>query len=100
MAPAQRRTELERGLIETDEAIQQVRQDGVTAKAVQQTLARVHELYAALQPHEQKELIGPGINGDVAPHTAVAGNPTLQALACSPPPVGLRDQDSNLEPIG
>jgi chaperonin cofactor prefoldin len=53
----QRRTELESGLAEVEEKLARLKADGVTAKAVRAALGQVNELYAALQPHEQKELV-------------------------------------------
>ena len=54
---AQRRTELERGMVEVEAAIAQVKRERVTADNVRAALARVGEVYGCLKPFEQKELM-------------------------------------------
>ena len=48
---------MESGLAEVEEKLARLKADGVTAKAARAALGQVNELYAALQPHEQKELV-------------------------------------------
>jgi len=55
---AQRRTELEAGLAETDEALRRAQEQIVTARALKEALGRIHEVYGRLRPFEQRELMG------------------------------------------
>jgi site-specific DNA recombinase len=111
---SQRRTELEQGMEQVQATLGQVRTSAMTAKAVQDALRRVHELYGYLQPHEQKELIALvvrkvevcdralvlEINGGVCSLTNEAPERSPSGAGFFQTPERLRDQDSNLEPIG
>ena len=77
----------------------------MTVRAVQAALAEVHTLCGALQPHEQKELVSLivlEINGGVCAWAGETPGRLAPAIAFSQLmcDAGLRDQDSNLEPIG
>ena len=81
---------------------------------MQQALERVQELYACLQPHEQKELIGLVVRKTVVKdrELVLELNGGIFAIQGKAPEFNtsdawfsqtqerLRDQDSNLEPIG
>ena len=55
---AQRRTELETGLMEIEKALQQVQEKAVNAETVKDALSRINEVYGQLKPFERRELIG------------------------------------------
>jgi hypothetical protein len=55
---AQRRAELEKGIIEADEALQQVSKQSVNAETVKNALSNISEIYLQLKPLERRELIG------------------------------------------
>ena len=55
---AQRRTELENGLVEIDQALQRIQEKAVDAEVVKSALSRIDEVYYHLKPFEQRELIG------------------------------------------
>jgi chromosome segregation ATPase len=106
---AQRRSDLEQGIAEVDEALKRVELDQVTAETVRSTLREFSRVYACLTSFEQKELmrlvlrraeiskrqIVLELHAVPAPRLAVA-----QSLQRSEPPNWLPDQDSNLEPSG
>ncbi len=54
---AQRRADLERGLVEVEESLACVTQDVVSAATVASGLKQFRQVYACLKPFEQKELI-------------------------------------------
>lgn len=54
---ARRRTDLENGLVETEEALKQLQEKSVKAETVRATLARMDEIYEHLLPFEKRELI-------------------------------------------
>ena len=106
---AQRRTDLERGIAEVDEALKQVDREQVTAHAVRSALSEIGEVYACLTPFERKELIRLVLRraevgdrqivlelyGTLTPDMA-----TAQSRSRSEPPNWLPGQDSNLQPSG
>jgi hypothetical protein len=55
---AQRRTELENGLIEVEQALAQIQEKAVDADLVKNALSQVDEVYGHLKSFEQRELIG------------------------------------------
>jgi len=55
---AQRRTELEKGIAESEEALQQVNEQSVNAETVKSALANISDIYLQLKPFERRELIG------------------------------------------
>ena len=55
---AQRRTELENGLMEIEKAIQQAQEKAVDAEKVKEAISRINEVYGQLKPFERRELIG------------------------------------------
>ena len=108
---AQKRADLERGLLEVEESLAHLSRDAVSAAEVAAGLSRFRELYAFLKPFEQKELmhlvlhraevwdrqIVLEINGNVP--TVVAGTPDKSDSRFGTPN-WLPDEDSNLEPSG
>jgi len=54
---AQRRAELEQGLLEAERSLQALNQESVSAETVRAALGRFPEVYTCLKPFEQKELI-------------------------------------------
>ena len=105
--PAQRRSDLERGVAEADEALQRVERDQVTAETVRSALSEASRVYACLTPFEQKELMRLVLHrAEVSErqillelHAVPA--PTLvmaQGLSRSEPPNWYPRQDSNLQP--
>ena len=55
---AKRRTELETGITEVDEALRQITEQSVDAETVKSALANISEIYEQLKPFERRELIG------------------------------------------
>jgi len=55
---AKRRTELETGITEVEEALRQVTEQSVDAESVRCTLTNISEIYMQLKPFERRELIG------------------------------------------
>jgi len=55
---AKRRTELETGITEVDEALRQITEQSVNAEAVKSALTNINEIYSQLKPFERRELIG------------------------------------------
>jgi site-specific DNA recombinase len=100
---AQRRSDLEQGIAEVDEALKRVELDQVTAETVRSALREFSGLYACLTPFEQKELmrlvlhraeiserqIVLELHAVPAPRLAVA-----QSLQRSGPPSWLPDQSA------
>jgi hypothetical protein len=56
-ALGQRRSDLERGLLEAEEKLRQLEDRAVTAEGVRRALADAHQVYDQLKPFEQKELM-------------------------------------------
>jgi len=54
---ARRKTDLENGLVETEEALHQLREQSVKADKVKGMLAHIDEIYQHLMPFEKRELI-------------------------------------------
>ena len=54
---ARRRSELEQGLIEVNQALAQIDEERVTAETVRASLTRFRDVYAHLKPGERKELM-------------------------------------------
>jgi len=55
---AKRRTELETGITEVDEALRQITEQSVNAETMKSALANISEIYLQLKPFERRELIG------------------------------------------
>ncbi len=55
---ARRRSELEAGIDEADEAIWQIQDQTIKEDEVKRALASIGEIYAQLKPFERRELIG------------------------------------------
>ncbi len=55
---AKRRAELEKGIKETEDALQQVNEQSVNAETVKSALTNISEIYSQLKPFERRELIG------------------------------------------
>ncbi len=55
---AKRRTELETGITEVDEALRQITEQSVDAETVKSALTNISEIYEQLKPFERRELIG------------------------------------------
>jgi hypothetical protein len=55
--PAQRRSDLESGLLEGNQAHAQIEEEQVTAQTVRASLTRFKDVYAHVTPFERKELL-------------------------------------------
>lgn len=106
---ARRRTDLECGIAEVDEALRQVEREQVTADAVRSALTEFGEVYACLTPFERKELIRLVLRraevGDQQIVLELYGTlasemATAQSRSRSEPPNWLPGKDSNLQPSG
>lgn len=110
-ALAQRRSDLESGLVEADQALVRLKNDSVDTSAVRDALSRFGVVYQYLKPYERKELfhlvlrraevhsrkIVLEINGNVPVITAETSE---KSGSRSRTPNWLPDEDSNLEPSG
>ena len=108
-ALAERRSDLEHGIAETEKALKLLDGEQVTAEAVRAALAEFRDVYTCLTPFERKELMRLVLRrAEVSerqivlelypvqvPHMEMA-----QSHSRSEPPNWLPGQDSNLQPSG
>ena len=108
-AMAQRRTDLEHGIAEMEEALKLLDREQVTAEAIRAALAQFSEAYTCLTPFERKELMRLVLRrAEVSERqivlelypVQVPQVEMAQSHSRSEPPNWLPGQDSNLQPSG
>ena len=106
---ARRRSDLEQGLIEVNQALAQIDEERVTAETVRASVLRFRDVYAHLKPGERKELMRLLLHrAEVADRQIVLeiypiASPEMampQSRSRSEASNWLPGQDSNLQPSG